>query len=170
MAIPGNKDELLNAIMTQYDQLKKELISIPLELTQLEELEGHAKDTRMSIHDLLAYIVGWGTLVVKWLQHKEHVAAIDFPETGYKWNELGKLAQKFYRDYEAVDFATLMQQSDTVMQQILELLGDISNDELYDLSWYQQWTLGRMIQLNTASPYANARGRIRKWKKTRGLK
>lgn len=25
--------------------------------------------------------------------------------------------------------------------------------------------MGRMIQLDTSSPYANARGRLRKWKK-----
>ncbi|MFE3838233.1 ClbS/DfsB family four-helix bundle protein [Pseudogemmobacter sonorensis] len=29
--------------------------------------------------------------------------------------------------------------------------------------WYGKWTKGRMIQFNSTSPYANARGRIRKW-------
>lgn len=28
--------------------------------------------------------------------------------------------------------------------------------------------MGRMIQFNTASPYENARGRLRKWLKTQG--
>ncbi|HAE68662.1 MAG TPA: hypothetical protein DCG77_15990, partial [Sphingobacterium sp.] len=37
--------------------------------------------------------------------------------------------------------------------------------QLYGVSWYEKWTLGRMIQFNTASPYQNAVGRIRKWKK-----
>lgn len=45
-----------------------------------------------------------------------------------------------------------------------------SNSELYEVAWYEKWTLGRMIQFNTASPYTNARGRIRKWKKERNLK
>ncbi|MFX4153989.1 ClbS/DfsB family four-helix bundle protein [Aliarcobacter butzleri] len=62
---------------------------------------------------------------------------VDFPETGYKWNQLGKLAQKFYEDYK--------------------------------ISWHEKWTLGRMIQFNTSSPYANAKARIRKWKKSHNI-
>ncbi|EQB9714967.1 ClbS/DfsB family four-helix bundle protein, partial [Yersinia enterocolitica] len=33
----------------------------------------------------------------------------------------------------------------------------------------EKWTMGRMIQFNTASPYANARGRLRKWLKTKDM-
>ncbi|MCG8400066.1 MAG: ClbS/DfsB family four-helix bundle protein, partial [Firmicutes bacterium] len=39
------------------------------------------------------------------------------------------------------------------------------NIQLYGTPWYEKWTMGRMIQLNTSSPYKNARNRIRKWKK-----
>ena len=170
MAIPANKAELLNAITTQYDKLKKELISLPVGLTALEELEAHAKDTLMSIHDLLAYIVGWGTLVLKWHSKKSLGEAVDFPETGYKWNELGRLAQKFYKDYKEEAFTALLLQSDQVKDKIIFLIQQSTEQELYGQSWYEKWSLGRMIQFNTASPYTNARGRIRKWKKTRQLK
>ena len=27
-----------------------------------------------------------------------------------------------------------------------------NNDELYQKTWYEKWTLGRMIQFNTSSP------------------
>ncbi|WP_218665788.1 ClbS/DfsB family four-helix bundle protein, partial [Acinetobacter sp. Colony158] len=40
-----------------------------------------------------------------------------------------------------------------------------TNSELYEKSWYNQWTMGRMIQLNTASPYLNAKNRVSKWLK-----
>ena len=52
---------------------------------------------------------------------------------------------------------------------ILQLIESKSNQELYEVSWYEKWTLGRMIQFNTSSPYTNARGRIRKWKKEKGI-
>ena len=39
--------------------------------------------------------------------------------------------------------------------------------ELYGQTWYGKWTKGRMIQLNSSSPYANARGRLRKWLRAR---
>ena len=94
---------------------------------------------------------------------------VDFPETGYKWNELGKLAQKFYEDYKDEDFNSLTEKLNKTIQQILQLIESKSNQELYEVSWYEKWTLGRMIQFNTSSPYINARGRIRKWKKEKGI-
>jgi len=36
------------------------------------------------------------------------------------------------------------------------------NADLYECPWYEHWTIGRMIQFNTASPYDNARGRLQK--------
>lgn len=166
MAIPTNKDELLKAIETNYEKLRNELETIPEELSEAKELEGHSKGTLMNVHNLVAYLVGWGQLVLKWNRKKENSEAVDFPETGYKWNELGKLAQKFYGDYQHCDFKSLTQELDNTVKEILKLIESKSNHELYEVSWYEKWTLGRMIQFNTASPYTNARARIRKWKKT----
>lgn len=169
MAIPTNKEELRQAVEINYNKLKKELSSIPQELTRIQELEGHAKGTKMSINNLLAYLIGWGALVLKWNQKKDNNESVDFPETGYKWNELGRLAQKFYEDYQTDDFTTLKQNLDIHVDQILSLIATKSNQELYEINWYENWTLGRMIQFNTSSPYANATGRIRKWKKQKEI-
>lgn len=165
MPVPANKEELLKAIETNYSKLKKELETISVEETAVKELDGHAKGTLMSIDNLLAYLVGWGELVLKWNKNRSENKPVDFPETGYKWNELGKLAQKFYADYQNDDFNTLIQKLDDTVKKITSLIESKTNDELYGVGWYEKWTLGRMIQFNTASPYNNARGRIRKWKK-----
>lgn len=170
MGVPINKEELEKAIVTNYDKLKKELLTIPKELTTLQELDGHSKGTLMNIHNLVAYLIGWGELVLKWNRKKSNNEPVDFPETGYKWNELGKLAQKFYEDYKKEDFVSLSEKLDKTVEQILKLIESKSNEELYQVSWYEKWTLGRMIQFNTSSPYTNARVRIRKWKKERNLK
>ncbi|AKH94237.1 ClbS/DfsB family four-helix bundle protein [Elizabethkingia anophelis] len=165
MPVPANKEELLKAIETNYSKLKKELETISVEETAVKELDGHAKGTLMSIDNLLAYLIGWGELVLKWNKNRSENKHVDFPETGYKWNELGKLAQKFYADYQNDDFNTLIQKLDDMVKKITSLIESKNNDELYGVGWYEKWTLGRMIQFNTASPYNNARGRIRKWKK-----
>lgn len=170
MAVPTNKKELINAININYSKLKKELSTIPDELTSIQELEGHSKGTLMSINNLVAYLVGWGELVLKWNKKKDKKETVDFPETGYKWNELGKLAQKFYKDYQNDDILTLTEKLDKTVEQILSLIENKTNEDLYEVDWYEKWTLGRMIQFNTSSPYTNARGRIRKWKKQRNLK
>lgn len=165
MAVPVNKEELILAINTNYIKLKKELENIPIELTTLKDLEGHSKGTLMSINNLLSYLLGWQELVLKWNIKKQNKEEVDFPETGYKWNQLGKLAQKFYEDYKNDDFNTLLFKLDKRVEEILKLIENKSNKELYEVSWYEKWTLGRMIQFNTSSPYANAKARIRKWKK-----
>jgi hypothetical protein len=170
MAIPKNKEELLKSIIDNYNKLIIELASIPSELAEKKELEGHSKNTLMSINNLVSYLNGWGQLVLKWNDRKAKGLQVDFPETGYKWNELGQLAQKFYRDFEKDDFKTLIQTLDTTTNEILKLIESKSNKELYEMAWYEKWTLGKMIQLNTSSPYNNAKARIRKWKKIRQIK
>lgn len=169
MAVPVNKKELILAINTNYIKLKKELENIPIKLTTLKDLEGHSKGTLMSINNLLSYLLGWQELVLKWNIKKQNKEEVDFPETGYKWNQLGKLAQKFYEDYKNDDFNTLLFKLDKRVEEILKLIENKSNKELYEVSWYEKWTLGRMIQFNTSSPYANAKARIRKWKKEHNI-
>lgn len=169
MAVPTDKEELKKDIATNFDKLKKELVTIPQERTTIQELEGHSKGTLMSINNLLAYLVGWGELVLKWNKIKDNNKLVDFPETGYKWNELGKLTQKFYIDYKEDDFEILTEKLQKTVEKILDLIEKKSDEELYGINWYEKWTLGGMIQFNTSSPYINARGRIRKWKKQRGL-
>ena len=169
MAIPKDKDELLKAILDNYKKLITELSSIPIELITSKELEGHSKNTLMSIKDLVAYLVGWGQLVLKWNDNKNKGLEVDFPETGFKWNELGQLAQKFYSDFEDESFKTLLVKLDKTTNDILKLIESKTNRELYETSWYDKWPFGRMIQLNTSSPFKNAKDRIRKWKRTKQL-
>ncbi|WP_228445058.1 ClbS/DfsB family four-helix bundle protein [Chryseobacterium indoltheticum] len=54
---------------------------------------------------------------------------------------------------------------DSTVENILILISSKSNNQLCGIHWYEKYTLGRMIQLNNSSPYANARLRLRKRKK-----
>lgn len=165
MAIPQDKTELLNDIEKTYVKLQEDLKTIPIELTNEKTLEGHAKGTMMSINNLVSYLIGWGELVLKWHYKKNTNQRVDFPETGFKWNELGKLAQKFYTDYQSLDFIQLQEKLETTVKSLQIMIKDYDNETLYEQEWYEKWTMGRMIQFNTSSPYKNARARIRKWKK-----
>ena len=88
------------------------------------------------------------------------------PETSYRWNQLGLLAQKFYIDFANLDYEVLLSALADAKVQIVDQLDARSNTQLYDSSWYGKHTLGRMIQLNTAAPYKNATARVRRWRKT----
>ena len=168
MPIPASKTELLTAIQTDFEKLIRELESIPSDRVERMELQGHAQHTTISVKNLVAYLVGWGQLVLKWSHSKEKGEPVDFPDTGYKWNELGLLAQKFYSDFEKVDFITLIHKLRQMENEIRVLVEGKSNEDLYGKAWYEKYTHGRMIQLNTSSPYKNALMRIRKWKKQGG--
>ncbi|WP_137151794.1 ClbS/DfsB family four-helix bundle protein [Devosia sp. FKR38] len=169
MPIPQTKAELLTAIIESYRKLAPELASIPPERTAEASLEGHSKGTLMSVHDLAAYLLGWGELVLKWHAGRAAGQVVDFPETGFKWNELGQLAAKFYRDYADLPYPELLARLDATKTALVALVEGESDTALYGVPWYETWTLGRMVQFNTASPYANARARLRKWKKQQGL-
>jgi len=47
---------------------------------------------------------------------------------------------------------------------IMALVKAHDDASLYGQPWYGKYTLGRMIQFNTSSPYENARARLRKWR------
>ncbi|MFD2034625.1 ClbS/DfsB family four-helix bundle protein [Belliella marina] len=88
MAIPTDKDRLVKAILDDYKKLTTELSTIPIDFTTNKELQGHSKNTLMSINDLVAYLVGWGQLVLKWNDRKSRAVHIDFPETGYNQTQV----------------------------------------------------------------------------------
>lgn len=169
MAVPQDRQALLDAIRTTYRKLSADLASVPPECARIASMEGHAKGTSMCVSDLVAYLIGWNLLVLKWCNARASDQQVDFPETGYKWNELGRLAQKFYADHASVAYPDLLLQFAQVHERILALVEAQSDAALYGAPWYEKYTQGRMIQFNTASPYANARARLRKWMKANGI-
>lgn len=134
----------------------------------LEDHANHRAIRTLGFRSLPCGTVGWNELVLKWLEMDAAGLAVDFPETGFRWNELGRLARKFYRDCEGIAYPQLLERLNLVKDRIVASVEDRSNAELYERPWYGKWTMGRMIQLNTSSPYENARGRLRKWLKAKG--
>lgn len=165
MAVPQSKDELLKAIDTTFAKVLKAFAEVPADTAREKSMDGHAKGTMMSVADLAAYLTGWNELVLKWLDQDAAGTPTEFPETGFKWNELGRLAQKFYADYEDAPYPSLLKRLEAAKTRIVSEIEARDNETLYGRPWYDKWTMGRMIQFNTSSPYENARTRLRKWKK-----
>ncbi len=166
MAIPASKSELLDAIDRSFDKLMADLERVPHSKVREGSMEGHAKGTKMSPANLVAYLVGWNELVLKWLEQDDRGAPVDFPETGFKWTELGLLAQTFYADFSDLSWPDLLRRLGAAKMSLVQTISARSDDELYGRPWYRNYTKGRMIQLNSSSPYANARKRIRAWLRT----
>ncbi|RSM26379.1 hypothetical protein C5B78_12695 [Aeromonas salmonicida] len=84
MGIPSNKAELLLAIDTNFGKLLKALQAVPESRVQELVMEGHRKSTSMSVANLVAYLIGWNELVIKWIERDAAGLPVDFPETGFK--------------------------------------------------------------------------------------
>lgn len=166
MAVPATKDELLLGIEKAFSQLSGDLDRVPPELARDAVLEGHVAGTMISPADLVAYLIGWNEQVLTW--HRRRAAGLpdEFPAPGIKWNELGLLAQRYYAEHQDNSWAGLRAQLTEAKKKIVDLVDSCSDEELYGSPWYGKWTLGRMISLNTSSPYRNARNRIRSWLRT----
>jgi hypothetical protein len=161
MAVPQSKDELLEAMEKSSAALQKKLARIPESMAFNVCLEGHVAGTQMSAANLVSYLIGWGEQVLYWHQQEADGDEIDFPATGFKWNELGKLAQKYYADYAHIrSWSELLRSLEDNQRQLRELVETYTDDALYHQLWYGKWTRGRMIQFNSASPYKNASGRL----------
>lgn len=163
MAVPTDKSGLLGAIEQSARLLTADLARVPVERARERSLPGHASGTMMSPADLVAYLVGWNELVLDWHRQRAEGVEPEFPAPGYRWNQLGELAQKFYRDGEELSWEQLLERFRLAKEAIVVLIEGKSDEELYDAPWYGTYTAGRMIQFNTSSPYANARRRIRAW-------
>lgn len=169
MAVPASKAELLAAIEKTFDQLERDLDRIPPELAREPVLEGHVKGTMMSPADLVAYLIGWNRQVLIWHRRRAEGLPDEFPAPGIGWNELGLLAQRYYAEHADDSWDSLRAQLRAAKSDIVTLLQGYSQEDLYGGPWYGAWTMGRMISLNTSSPYTNARGRIRRWLRTAGI-
>ena len=169
MPIPTSRNELLSVIEGNFKKLFKDLETIPDTRCREATLEGHIKGTMMNVHNLVSYLVGWNHLVLKWIDLDAKGVVIDFPETGFQWNQLSALAQKFYSDYEDIAFDQLLNDFKNAKQEIVNFILNQTDEHLYGANWYKKYTLGRMIQFNTSSSYASARTRLRKWKRTNGI-
>lgn len=167
MAVPATKDDLLTTIRTEYARLCADLDRVPTDSARELVLPGHVKDTMMSPADLLAYLIGWNEQVLTWHERRAAGLPDELPAAGFGWNDLGALAQHFSRDHENASWGELRARLDDAEQRIEALVLSRSDQELYGAPWYRTWTMGRMISLNTSSPYRNARGRIRRWLRAR---
>lgn len=168
MPIPQNKTELLDAIHKNYGKLRDELLEIPVKYSRKKEIPGNIKGTKIAVSNLVAYQIGWGNLVLKWYEKGLKNEKFEMPEQGFKWNQLGLLAQKFHQEYDNFSFEELLKMFDKLVKKILNLIQSLSNEMLYNLGnfdWCGKYSLGRYIQLNTASPYKNAWIKIKKWKR-----
>jgi hypothetical protein len=166
MPLPTTKTELLHNFQAAYSKLIKEAGAVPLDLERIPELEGG-----LSPCDLIAYQIGWGKLLLSWEDLEIHGKTVHMPAPGFKWNQLGLLAESFYQEQHEQTLKHLLVQFEVLKERIHLFIESKSEDTLFGIGkrrWAgQKWPLAKWIQVNTIAPYGSATAKLRKWTKSK---
>lgn len=162
----ASKQALMDTIHSRYLLLDAEF----------EEITDSQRDIRIPEVDktpaeIIAYQLGWLSLVMGWDQDEREGREPSMPAPGYKWNQLGQLYQSFYAEYAAVSLPELRSLFHLKEQQWLEWIDSLTEQELFTQGirkWTgskAHWPMARWIHINSAAPFQTFRAKIRKWKK-----
>ncbi len=164
MPLPASKIELLDNIRSAYEKLDHEFADVPSNMEKNQHISGH-----ISCCNTLAYQIGWARLLLGWEATERKGLQPAMPAKGYKWNELGKLAQSFYDESSSKSLKQLRSEFHNEFSNLLQWVESLSEEELFVVHQRQwageKWPLVKWIQVNTIAPYRSARTKVRRWKK-----
>lgn len=164
MPLPTNKEDLLKKLNESYIKLDAESDGIKKGLSRKKELEGG-----ISACDILAYQIGWGNLLLGWESAEQKGLTPDMPAEGFKWNELGRLADSFYKNSNKASLLELRFDFKRTVDKIKTMIENLPNEDLFKpkrREWTgEKWPMVKWIQINTIAPYSSARTKVRRWKK-----
>jgi hypothetical protein len=160
------------------DEIKK---TAKLFIDEFEEIEESEKNIRYNEVDrtpqeIIAYQLGWMSLLRGWDSDEMMGKEVITPEPGYKWNQLGGLYQSFYTKYKSQSLKQLIKMFVDAVDSLVEWLNEFDDDELFQsggrkwaASTNSNWPVWKWIHINTVAPFKSFRTKIRKWKKVHQL-
>ena len=156
--------ELLSNLNLAYEKLDGEFDTVETEYERDCGIEGN-----VSCCDIVAYQIGWGSLLVGWEKLELAGKTPEMPAPGFKWNQLGELANSFYEEQSKKSLQQLRNEFSELRQVLTNWINSLSELELFQLKqrrWAgEKWPLVKWIQVNTIAPYRSARTKVRRWKK-----
>lgn len=129
-SVPQSKQELELAIHSVFPKLMADYRSIPAQMSRVCSIDGNIQGTQISVCDTVAYLIGWGKLVLKWYELTSQTLPVDFPDTGYKWNQLELLADRFHQEYHQWQYSDLLNEYELTMAKLLTLIASLSVQQL----------------------------------------
>lgn len=168
MPLQANKEELLKNLHSAYEKLDSEFDAVPTALERIQKIQGN-----ISCCDVIAYQIEWATLLLGWEKSEKNGKFPAMPAKGYKWNELGNLAQSFYDKHASKSLKQLRADFKKIYKKLTQWIEALSEEELFLLQQRQwageKWALVKWIQVNTIAPCRSARTKVRRWKKENGI-
>ena len=129
-------------------------------------------DVDRSPAQMIAYQLGWMSLIWQWEQDELAGKKVVTPHPDYKWNQLGPLYQTFYDSYRDWTLAELIREFQTQVERMINLTLSYSETEFQQAgsrkwasSTPSNWPIWKWLHVNTVAPFKNFHSKIRKWKK-----
>ena len=163
------KAPLSKNILKEYNKL----ISIVSEVDCNDRLKPCIEGTGglVSVADLIAYQIGWGTLLLSWYEAGLKGKMPDMPGEGFAtWDYVG-LAHHFYKKYHYDGYRKQEQAFHNIVMRILDMVEhehqtrNLEAEGVWDwctLKSGKRWPLSKWVQVNTAAPYKKAASLIKK--------
>lgn len=168
MPLPTNKNELLEKLHQAYSKLDAEFDIINTTQSKQKAIEGG-----ISCCDIVAYQIGWGNLLLSWERAEQDGQIPNMPAKGFKWNQLGALADSFYLHYKDHSLQELRDAFKQLYKALSNWIKQLSDDELFkplSRQWTgEKWAMVKWIQINTIAPYQSARSKVRRWKREHNI-
>jgi hypothetical protein len=159
---------LSSAIQKEYNKLIELISRVPSEHYEIKKIAGTGGV--VSVADIVAYQIGWGTLLIGWYEMGVARKEPDMPGAGFKtWDYVG-LARHFYAKYRYPSMAEQIRVFSEVVRRILDIVeceyrtGNVDKIGVWPwctLSSGRQWPLSKLITVNTCAPYKRAARMIR---------
>lgn len=164
MPRPTSKTDLLAAIDKERGALEE-----LLETLTPEQMIAPGVVGEWSVKDVLAHLVEWEQMVLGWYRAGLRGQTPALPATRYKWNQTPQLNQMIYEKHRDRRLEEVVKQFHASHQEILEVIMELSNEELFTVgkyTWTKKNTMGTYFVSSTSSHYLWARKEIRKGLKT----
>ena len=160
MSKPTTKNEIIEAAQTERAALEKLLATLtPEQMTQSKSADD------WSAKDVLAHLIEWEGMVMKWYETgaKEKVPAV--PSEEYNWGQLPQLNHAIYLKHRDKSLAEIQKDFKSSHKKIMKVIESIPEKELFTRGQYT-WTRNNLLAAYfvsaTGSHYRWARGEIRK--------
>lgn len=162
-----NKSELKEEIKNNASLFIKEY-------SDIEEKSKNIIDEEIgySPFQMLSFCIGWIDLVLSWENEEQKGIQKTTLATEWKWNDLDWLYQSCYNKYNDYSLKELIDNFNQKVDSIIQLVNNLSDIELFEngkRTWTKtngkEFSVCRLVHLNTIANFKNFRGKIRKWKK-----
>ena len=163
----NNKLELIEAIKDNSNLFVEEYSDI--EEVSINIID---KEIEYSPYQMLAFCIGWMDLVLSWDNEERKGIKETSLATEWKLNDLDFLYKSFYDKYNSYSLNELVDNFNQKVDGVIKLINNLSDEELFKegkRNWAKtngkEFSVCRLVHLNTVYNFKNFRGKIRKWKK-----